>query len=248
MKFSLKANALPVLTLGFGGLALAMRIWLSHSRDALGLLPAAHPAAIISYVLTGLFLVVLFLCVRQLQPVSSYRFLFPASPIRAVGCGLGAVAILYSAIIAVISGGFWGIVTLLLGLISALALANVGLSRWSGVTPKGWLHMLPVVYLIVYVVSQVQSWSATPQAAAFFFPLMGCIFLMLAAFYHASLNVRKQGRRWFVFTSQAAAFFCLGAVCEADPVFFLCMAGWMVCDLCTCANPRKRETPREEQA
>lgn len=248
MKFSLKANTLSVLTLGFGGLALAMRFWLSHSRDALGLLPAAHPAAIISYVLTGLFLVVLFLGVRPLQPVSSYRFLFPASPIRAVGCGLGAVAILYSAVIAVISGGFWGIVMLLLGLISALCLANVGLSRWSGVTPNGWLQMPPVVYLIIYVVSQVQHWSATPQTSAFFFPLMGCIFLMLAAFYHANLNIRKQGRRWFVFTSQAAAFFCLGAVCEGDAIFFLCMAGWMVCDLCSCSNPRKREAPREEQA
>ena len=243
---ALKATLLPLLSVGCGGLVLSLRIILNRSRDALGLLPDGHICSILSYILTAAFLAVLFLCVRPLKPISSYKVLFPASKLRAVGCGLAAVGFLYSGICAA-GDGTVGIIMLILGILCALAMANTALFRLTGTTPNGWLPMLPVLYLMIHAVMQVRRWSATVQTSAYLFPLLAAVFLILAAYYHASLNIRRKGRRWFLFSSQAALFFCCAAMADNDPVFYLCMAGWMACDLCCLTNPRKREAPQEAQ-
>lgn len=240
---ALKATLLPFLSIGCGGLALSMRFILNSSRDELGLLPSGHICAILTYVLAVVFLVALFLCVRQLNPISSYKTLFPASQVRATGCALAAIGFLYSGICALGEGGI-GILMLVLGILCALAMGNMALARLAGAVPNGWLHMLPVVYLMIHSITQVRHWSATVQTTAYIFPLLAAIFLMLTAYYHANLNIRRKGRRWFVFSSQAALFFCCCALADNSPVFYLCMAGWMACDLCITTNPQKR-APQE---
>ena len=245
---ALKATLLPFLSIGCGGLALSLRFILNSSRDELGLLPNGHICSILAYVLMVLFLVTLGLCVRSLAPMSSYKALFPASQIRATGCALAAIGFLYAGICSIGEGGVVGTIMLVLGILCTLSMSNIALARLAGLTPNGWLHMLPVVFLMGRAVLQVRQWSATIQTAAYIFPLLASIFLMLAAYYHANLNIRKKGRRWFVFSSQAALFFCLGALADNDPVFYLTMAGWMACDLCITTNPQKRNPAQEEQA
>ena len=243
---ALKATLLPFLSVGCGGLALSLRLILNGSRDELGLLPNSHICAILTYVLAAGFLVVLFLCARGLAPISSYKALFPASQVRATGCALAAIGFLYAGFSNLGEGGWISVIALLLGILSALAMASLSMARLAGATPNSWFQMVPVLYLMVHAILQVRQWSASIQISSYIFPLFAAIFLMLAAYYHASLNIRRKGRRWFVFASQAALFFCCGALADNSPIFYLCMAGWMACDLCITTNPQKR-APQEEQ-
>ena len=227
---ALKATLLPLLSVGCGGLALSLRLILNGSRDELGLLPNSHICAILTYVLAAAFLVVLFLCTRGLAPISSYKALFPASQVRATGCALAAIGVLYAGFSNLGEGGWISVIALLLGILSALAMASLSMARLAGATPNSWFQMVPVLYLMVHAILQVRQWSATVQISSYVFPLFAAIFLMLAAYYHASLNIRRKGRRWFVFSSQAALFFCMMSMGGQSRVFYISMAAWTLLD------------------
>ena len=247
MKLSLQPSRLPFFTLGASGLAFVLQLWLHGSVNDLALLPTGHISQVLSFILMALFLATLFLFVRKLNPISSYAALYPASPLRGIGSCIGGIGLLYSAISLLPGNGFSGVLGLILGVFSAVALCIIGFCRYTGKQPNGWLHFLPMAYLVLFAILQVAEWSRMPQTASYLYPLLATIFLLLAALYRAKLSIRLENRRWMVFVSQAAVFFCCGALASGHAIFYLCMAAWMSCDCCTLKNLRKREKPQEEQ-
>lgn len=244
MKNMVRPNILPWFTLGCGGLGLALRLWLYSDIDEKGLLPAAHPAAALLFILTGLTLAVLFLCVRPLNPISKYARLFPSGMGRVLGCGAGAVGILAGVIHQYKgNGGFLHLFTLLLGALAALCLGWTAVDRLRGSRPSFLLHTVITVFFILYAVCNCRIWGAEPQIQEYVFSLLACICLMLTGYYLSVLDTRKSSRRWLVFFNQAALFFCCLSLNGENRLFYLGMILWLALDLC---SVEVRQPPAEE--
>lgn len=230
----LKPKHLPWIIMITGLSGLALRLLFFAAMDERGLLPKEHPAGILCFVLTGLAMAAIFLCVRSLRPFANHAQLFPASGFRAIGCFIGAVGLLYAAVTEFFSGsGALPLITSTLGLIATGCLGFVGIARWNGRRPSFLLHSAVTVFLMLYTVCQCRFWSSEPQFQIYFFPLLGSVLLMLTGYYHAVLSLQKGSRRWFVFCNQAALFFCLLSLNDRNWPFYLCMALWLLLDCCS---------------
>lgn len=247
MKNPLKPNFLPWITLGAGGIGLALRIWLFSAADGKGLLPTGHFADILSFILTAAVMVVLFLCVQPLSPMGKYSRLFPASVYRAVGCGLGAVGILAAAISELSSqAGILSVAAFVVGLIGTGCLGYVAYCRLKGVRPSFIFHTVVTVFFMLHAVCQCRLWGAEPQLQHYCFQLLACVFLMLTGYHHTVMDSQKGSRRWFVFCSQAALFFCCLSLNSESRLFYMGMAAWLALDLCSLQLKRRQTTPTEE--
>ena len=246
MKSFFKPQLLPWITLGLGGIGLALRIWLQSAVDEKGLLPQDHIAQILLFVLTAVLLVVLFLCARPLSPVGKYSRLFPASLFRALGCAAGAAGILIAAIGQFSSSNVLGIATFVLGLPAAACLGYIALCRYKAIQPSYLFYAVITLFLMIYTVCRCRNWGSEPQLLEYFFQLLTSVFLMLTAYYQTVLTSQKGSRRWFVFCSQGAAFCCCVSLAGPDKIFYLLMSAWLCLDLCTLKIKRPR--PAKEEA
>jgi hypothetical protein len=248
MKISLKPNLLPWLTLGLGGIGLALRLWLQAQTDDWGLLPAGHVAQVLLCVLTAVVMAALFFCIRPLAPVNKYSRLFPASLKAAIGCGIGAVGLLVAAIGQLLAASdVLSIAAFVLGLLAAGCLGYLGLCRYKGIGPSYLFYALITVFLMLYTVCQCRNWGSEPQLMLYAFQLLTCIFLVLTGYYPTVLASQKGSRRWFVFCSQSALFFCCVSLAGENKLFFMAMAAWLALDLCV-LQPKAPRTDREEKA
>lgn len=234
MKNLLKPGILPWFTLGAGGLGVALRLWLYANIDEKGLLPVGHPADALTYILTALVFAVLFLCVRQLRPMTKYARLFPAGIGRAVGCAAGAVGILCAGLFQFLNGaGLLGLLTVGIGVAAEACLGYTAFLRLKGRRPSFLLHAVPTVFVMLYTVCQCRGWGSEPEVQTYFFPLLACIGLMLTGYYLAVLDTRRGSRQWLVFFNQAALYCCCLSLTEENCLFYLGMAVWLALDLCS---------------
>lgn len=230
----LKPKSLPWIILAAGLSGLALRLWLFTGLDANGLLPASHPASALCFLLTALAVGTAYLCARPLRPLSNHALLFPASILRSVGCFAGAAGMLYAAVTEFFSGGgALPLVTATIGLIATGCLCLVGVFRLKGLRPSFLFHSATTVFMMLYTVCQCRHWSSEPQLQVYFFPLIGSVLLMMTGYYHSVLDLQKGSRRWFVFCSQTALFFCLLSLNDRNWPFYLCMALWLLLDRCS---------------
>ena len=248
MKNPLKPKFLPWFTLGAGGAGLALRIWLFSATDEKGLLPASHPAIMLTFVLTAIILAVLALGVRPLIPISRYSRLFPASVLRTAGCAAGAAGILCAVISETNFGDLITVLSLILGILGAVCLLYMGYCRFKGLHPSYLFPAAVTAYLMLHAVSQVRTWGSETQLAVYFFPLLASIFLMLTAYYQTVLAVKKGSRRWFVFCSQAALFFCCLSFNSDNKLFYIGMALWTLADICALYTKPPRYIRQPENA
>lgn len=240
MRFPFNPRILPRLSLLFGGVGLALRIWLfATGVDEKGLLETGHLANILTFILTAVCLLFLATSVQPLNVVTKYAKLFPASPRGALGAILGGVGFLYGAIFMHLP---WNnalpVILLFLGLLAAAAQAGTAFCRYKGLRPNFLLPCIITLYMMLHTVNLCRSWGSVPQVQQYFFPLMANVFLLLTCYQHSLLNLQKGSRRQFLFYSQSALFFCLMSSTEAT-VFYLCMAGWLALDICSLKLPRR---------
>ena len=244
MKKIFKPKLLPWFTILAGILGFGLRLWLFLAgTDEKGLLVAHHPAGIGCFVLSAVALVVIGLCSWSLQPLGSYKKLFPARPLAGIGCFAAILGILYVNIRdLIIKKDTITIITLVIGLLAVAALVTVGLCRIKGKRPAYWLHSALTVYCMIHLVSQYRLWSSQPQLQVYFFPLMASVFMMLTAYHHTVLDAEKKGsRRFFVFCNQAALFFCLLSLQGSSWPFYLAMALWLATNLCSLEPAPEKE-------
>lgn len=241
MKKFLNPKILPWFTMGAGGLGLVLRMWLYAGVDEKGLLPAKHPAIILTFILTALVLAVVFLCARRLPPIAKYSLLFPVGIGRAVGCAVAGAGVLYAGINYLNFGGGFGIVTFAAGLAGAVAMGFLAVLRLKGGRPSVVLHTLLTVAFMLFTVCNCRIWGTEPQIQVYIFPLLACVFLMLTGYHNAVLDVQKGSRQWLVFFNQAALFCCCLSLTGTNRFFYLAMIVWLVLDLCSVRKGRQPE-------
>lgn len=241
MKNPIKPNILPWFTMGAGGLGLALQVWLTSGIDKKGLLPAAHPASTLVFILSALVLAVLFLASRTLAPISKYHRLYPAGLGRALGNLFAAAGCLYGGIYYLKSAAGLGILTFIVGIAAAASLGYVAFLRLKGRRPQMVLHTIATVFFMLFTVCSCRSWSTASQILSYIFPLFSCVFLMLTSYHTTALDVRKGGRQWLVFFSQASLFFCCLSLTGKTRFFFLMMILYLALDLCSVSQKRQPE-------
>ena len=228
MKKCLQPKYVPLLALCGGVLGFFLRLWLfSTGVDEKGLLRQDHPAAAMVFILTGLVLLGIYLCLRPLTGQGTYRRIFPRSPLAAIGCWVGAIGILITDIVELASAA--DSITFLSGLFGIAAagcLVVLGWCRWNGARPNHLLHGIVTVYLLLHLVSQYRLWSAESQLQVYFFQLLASLFLMLSTYHRTTLDAGKGSRRQFLFFQFGALFFCCMALFGETPLFYLTLAVW----------------------
>lgn len=246
MKLPFNTKFLPLITLGAGGIGMVLRIWYLTSTDAKGLLPTFHLADTICYIVFAIALALIFLTVRQLPNEGKYHKLFPASIQRCVGCGIGAITIIFTSLYDVIHKAALSVPALILGLLAAVSLLLLAFCRYKGSRPSAFLLLPPVVYLMFHAVIQARLWSSETQASVVFFPFMASIFLLLNAYFLAALTVRQKGLRQYVFFNQATLLLCCISFSCDSRLFYMGMAAWVGLDLCAFPKKHRRVQPEEE--
>lgn len=241
MKLPFNTKQLPLITLAAGGVGMVLRICYLASRDSKGLLPAFHPADAICYVIFAIALALIFLCTRQLPNQRKFHNLFPASIQRCVGCGIGAVTILFSSLYDLIHNTALSLPAMILGVLAAASLLLLAFCRYNGSRPSAFLLLPPVVYLMFHAVIQARLWSSETQASVIFFPFLASIFLLLQAYFLASLTVHQKGLRAYVFFNQATLLLCCISFSCDSRLFYMGMAAWVGLDLCSFPKKLRRQ-------
>ena len=228
MKHPFTLRILPWFSLGMGGIALALRSWLYASgTDDKGLILPSHPALILSFVLSALFLGLLVLCVLPVKKAVPYRKIYPRSKLCAAGSVLGALGIVATALpLVTIPKNMIGLVCGFAGLIAAVALVLCGWCRWMGKKPSYYLHGIVTVFLLLGCICQYRTWSTEPQFGTYFFQLLAWVLLMLYSYQRTAADAGSGNLQALTFTGQAALFFCLATLPDGNRFFYLTMALW----------------------
>jgi len=227
-----KVQLFPWLPLLAGIVGLALQYWLVSLTDAKGLLPQNHISGILSFVLLALVLAACWFCVQNMAPTKDYCELFPASKVAAVGGLIGAAGMGFAAFMLPATGVLRYLIPVC-GLLGAGALVLISCCRFEGRQPNSMLHGVITVYLIFRTMGACRVWGAEPQLQVYFFQLVASLFLLLASYYRAALDLQAGNSRMYVFFSQAALFCCCLCVLGEDWLFYLSAGVWMATDYCT---------------
>lgn len=243
-----KPQHLPFFTVCAGIIGLILQqILLRTGFDRKGLLIAGHGAGIGLYILTAIVLLVLFLVVRTLPPVPKYSQLFPASKLSFGGCILSAVGVLVFSVFRILQHqDTFAMIAAALGALAAVSVFLLSFARKAGKTPNFLLHVCLTLYLTFQLISVYRHWSSDPQLLLYIFPLLASVFLMLAAYHAACLDAQKNNRRWYVFSNQAALFFCFLSLSNDYWLFYLSMGIWAGTNLCSMYISKYRSTGSKE--
>lgn len=232
MKKIFSPKYLPGISLGAGVLGLILRLWLYSLRDADGLLPRNHIAEPLLFILTGLTLAALFLCVRQIPQKSSFAQHFRPSVWGCAGNLVAAAGLLVWCVLEFATRqDIFPLICLPFGVIAGTCLVLAGLCRFRGMVPSFIIYCLVTVYLMVHTISQCRSWSSEPQLMHYCFQLLASIFAMISAFHRTALTLDKGDYRLFVFSAQAVLFFCCLSANTENALFYLSIGIWSATDL-----------------
>lgn len=236
-----KTENLPRFTLAAGVLGLLLRVMLYIiGTDEKGLFITGHPAAVLTWLLVAITLVAIGVYVMPLKQTPVYKKMFPAAKLPFIGCIVAGVGIL-----AVDLFEFLGqadpvtTICLIVGIVAAGCLLYTGYCRYLGIHPGFLFRAMVTVYFIVHLVSQYRMWSAEPELQAYFFQMMASIFLMLSAYFRATLDAGIGNRRKYVFANQGAVFFCCLACVGESGLFYLTMGFWMFTECCSLKRIRR---------
>jgi len=218
----------PWFTIIEGLAGFFMQCWLFSSVDANGLLPPYHIAGIVSFVLLAMTLVICWLGSREETEIFPDKLFF-SSAAAAVGIGLSAVGVAFSAFTTA-GKGILQILTFGTGILAAAALGYIAVCRAKKFHADAMLHCIITVYLILRTMSNCSVWSAEPQLLLYFFPLLACVFLMITSYYRAAMALGAERSKRYVFFSQAALFCCLLCCRGSDWLFYLSGALWLTFD------------------
>jgi len=236
MKGFFKPNYLPHVTLLCGGAGLLLRSWLMYfGFDDGGLMIPGHPAGILLWILTGLYLVYLCISAWDLIEAPKFRFNYPASLVSAIGAALGAVGIGINSFMEFVSApDNFQLLSGLLGICAAGVVGYTALCRRKGQRPNAVCHCFVCIYLMIHLVSVYRFWVSDPQFQDYCFQVLAIASLLPGVFNRASFDCDLGNRRLLVIFHLAAVYFGLVAIADCSNwYFFLCTALWMLTDLCS---------------
>lgn len=236
MKHPFRFSILPYFTMGAGGLGLALRLWLFSATDAKGLLPAAHLADTLLYILSALVVGGLFLATRQLTAVPGRKKLL--RKVRMPGYLLAGICLLAAA---------WMDFTKIpvsLARPAAIACLIGGLilmaSAFGSLKNPFPLRLIFTVVLMVQTVAQCQIWGSESQLQVYFFPLLASVFSILTAYQVTALAADQGNRKLLAFFGQCALFFCCVSLNTQLWPMYMGMGLWAIIQLIP-SYPTKKE-------
>ena len=240
---------LPALVALLGGTACILRSCLYLlGTDEKGLLISGHPLALCLWTLTAAAAAVIVLCVRKETDTRQYTDNFPASDIASAGCLLFAAGICLSLLANRVTFTTLERLRNLTGLLCLPALLMVAVCRRRDRRPGFVFHAVVCLYLVLYTTSFYSVWSRHPQLQDSFFPMMGCIFLALFAYYQTAFDVDMGSRRMQLATGLSAVFCCLAAIPRSGAVsLYLTGALWALSNLCTLLPYDPADADREKE-
>lgn len=231
MNHSSQRKLFPWITILAGLIGFGLRSWLFSSVDSKGLLPTNHIAGILTFILFALTLGVCFIQLKGVATTATYDRLFPASPVAAAGILLGGVGFGLSAF-TVEAAGLFRFLVPIFGVLTAGAMTVAAYCRLKGLRPNCLLHCVAAIYLVLRIMVCCRAWGSEPQVQLYFFQLMACLFLLMACYYRAELDIHPKGYRQYAFFSQAALFCCCLCLQDTDRLFYLSAAVFMAADFC----------------
>lgn len=249
MKKYLTPHNLPFLTLGLGGLALALRgLLYAFGTDERGLLIPWHPFGILLWLVTFAAAALIIALVLPLKGSNRYSDNWGASIPGAIGSFLAAAGIGFTVVSELgAMGGTLSLIWTVLGFLSVPALIFAGIARLRGQRPSFVFHTVVCLFFAIYMVTQYRHWSGHPQLQDYCFHVCVCIALMLASYYRASFEVGLGRRRMQLATSLIAAFLCV--VClsgDGHRILYLTCGAWCITNLCPFTPVPRRRRPQPE--
>lgn len=212
---------LPIVMLGLGGLAMALRYLLYRlAVDEKGLLVPGHSLELCLWVLTiAVTGAVIALTGREYTPQ-------PATFPQMLGELAGGLAIL-SLLPGLLKNSAVSMdgVHMALAVIAAAALIFSAFRMFRGQVPSMFLHSGVCVFFALHLISRYRVWSSHPQIQDYFFPLMAALAGMVFAYLRCD-RPRVRLRR---IAGLLGAFSAFAAAGGGDfPVFFLGTGLWML--------------------
>ena len=234
---------LPLMAAAGGAVAGLLRLGLYlFGTDEKGLLIAGHPLEIALWVLSAAAAVFVVLQVRSETDRRRYENNFPAGILAAVGCILFAAGLIATAISRPLAFTTLERLRNMGYFLAAAALIAVAVFRKLGKHVPFGFHAIICLALILHTVSYYRTWSSHPQLMDAFFPMMGCILLMLFAYYQTAFDVALGSRRMQLGSGLLAAFFCLAALPGSSTQLLYITGGiWALTNLCA-LTPAPEET------
>ena len=230
---------LPLTVAGLGFAACILRFCLYlFGTDEKGLLISGHPLAIALWLLTAAVAVLVILQIRPLKGSRRYNANFPVSNAAAIGCFVFAAGLFATAMANRYAFLLLEFLRNILCLLAVPSLAAVAICRRLGKRPYFCFHAIVCLALTVYTITHYSGWSSRPQLMDAFFPMMGCIGLVLFAYYQTAFHVGMGSRRMQLGTGLLAAYACFAAVPFSESGLLYLTGGiWTLTNLCVLTPP-----------
>ena len=225
-------NHIPLLSAVAGGIAvLILRHCHLATANAAGLLDGGHITGIAAAVLSVLIPALLLWRSLVLPKNSTCRF--PASVIAAIGYGIGALGIAYTAVCFLLDPS----VALMrpaayAGIVAAVALAILAALQWKGRAANVLYHGAVCLFFMLLLLCQYQMWSSEPQLQLYVHSILATVFLMIGQYHRACFDGKMGQLRMYVFFRCGSILFCLAAIPGCDLwILYLSGAIWSAADM-----------------
>lgn len=228
---TLKNLLLPILALAGGIAVLFLRQSHIATLDNSGILATGHIPGILAGVLSCLIPALLLWRSLVLPKNSVCRF--PASIVAAVGYGIGALGIAFTAVdILKNQPDTWLLILGIAGVVAALALGVLAGVRWLGRKGHILLHLAVFAFLALLLFNEFRKYSTCPQLPLFFHSLLALMALVIGVYQRASCEEGMGHPKSYLFFRSLCVFFCLAAIPGAA-LWPLYIAGsiWSLADL-----------------
>ena len=240
-------SRLPIAIAAMGAAACILRFALYRmGTDEKGLLIPGHPLSIGLWLLFATAVVLVTGAVWRETGSRPYAENFPKASAAWLGClafaaGFGVTTALELSAFTLLER-LQGIS----GLLAAPALIAIAVCRKLGKRPFFALHLLVCVALTLFTVNHYRTWSSFPQLQDSFFPMMGCLLLMLFAYYQTAFDVDIGSRRMQLGTGLLAAFCCFAAIAGTGAWGLYLTGGiWTLTNLCTLTPAMKQKEEKQ---
>lgn len=233
MKIFQKTANLPYICGGLGLIGMGLRFWLLQTGlDDKGLLISGHPARWLIALTVAAAAAAVLLALWGRQNAKRSTGMFPGSIPGAVASVVGCVGIAWN-VLSIYTPEQTLLVRLtwILGVAAALTAVFLAWCRFKGMRPHFLLRTVVTLYLMFHLVYHYKGWFPETQPGLYGFQLLASACLILAFYHRTALEANLGGRKAYILTNYAAAFFCLVAVPGADvPQFYGAMALWLLGD------------------
>lgn len=129
-----------------------------------------------------------------------------------------ALGILLSVTVRSPKGGMEALrpILLVLGIAAAAGLLISSLRARQGKPGSFLMHVLPVVFMALYMISRYRVWSARPQIMDHAFDMLACVSILLSLYWRCAHQGGSGNQRRQTFYSLCAAFLCITAMAHGE--------------------------------